>query len=219
LIEALQVPPNVTWDDLNSAESDPNVWGVQLPLVYEHTVQYSPEPGQYYIIFDVIGLALDSINDPRYPGLAGPPMTMDKEEQKLVELIIQYECVKGITELFIDYIVVCRREHRTPPWQTKLGQPAMVQTSYNPNEWDRYGKHGTWARTQSLIKGMLGDIWLKCLQNNTLLLPYALLLACGIIMLRLWHKRRLHTKSAVEDDEIVLLGSVDKDAPQAFAAT
>jgi hypothetical protein len=71
---------------------------------------------------------------------------------------------------------------------------------------------------QTLVMGEVGGFWSDHVQHNALLLTFALLLAGGIIMLRLWYQRRQHEKFVVEDDaEVALLNSEYEDAPPAYA--
>jgi hypothetical protein len=218
-ISALQIPSNVTWADLNLTESDLYTRGVQLPLEYEHTLMPTPEPGQYWVVFDVTGLALDEINDTRYPNLASRPTKMYSEEQKLVQMIVQERNIMGTVELFIDYIVVVDRADRMEPWETEDGQLAMDQTSYNPSEWDEYGKYGTWARVQSIVKGVPGDMWLDWLKQDPLIFSLIVPISCSLFLLLFWYQRWQHVNLAVEDDEVASMSSVDKDKLQRFANT
>jgi hypothetical protein len=82
-ISALQISPNITWDDLSSLDSGPGTWGVEMPLYYENTLLFTYDQFEFFVVIDVIGLALDKINDSRYPNLLGKPTRMDNEISSL----------------------------------------------------------------------------------------------------------------------------------------
>ena len=61
--------------------------------------------------------------------------------------------------LSIKDIQVVERQARQQPILMACGKVAMVQTSYNPLEWDYYGKFGTWDRTMHKVLGEVGDFF------------------------------------------------------------
>jgi hypothetical protein len=173
------------------------------PLQYEHTVLRTQEQGQQWIQFDVTGLPYDAINDPRYPSLPTEAMPVDKEDQKLVQLRLQRN--PETDELFIQDIQVVTRADRVQPYRMKCGRLAMAQTAYDPREWDKYGKYGTWERIQNRVMGEVGT-W-----------SLALSLALFVLAVRRWYQQR---KQEVEDDaEFALLDTEYgyDDAPPAYS--
>ena len=214
-INARQVPANITTDDMTLL--GPTRWGVQLPLQYEHTVLRTQEgEDSFWVQIDVTGLPLGETNDPRFPYLEAEPVRMDQKGQKLVQLLLRQQ--NQTNELLIEDIQVVAREDRVQPFRMKCGRLAMVQTAFDPTEWDEYGKLGTSSRLQNLLVGTVGDFWSDYMQYNLLVLPLALLLALGMVALRRCYQRRQQEKAVVEDDaEIALLSSQYDDAPPAYA--
>jgi hypothetical protein len=139
---------------------------------------------------------------------------MTNDEQKLVQVLLRNET----NELFIEDVQVVARRDRAQPYRMKCGRLAMVQTVFDPTEWDKYGKIGTESRLQNMIVDKISDVWSDDFQHNALVLPLALVLAFGIFMLRRWYVRRQQERSVAEDDaEIALLNGDYEDAPPAYA--
>jgi hypothetical protein len=213
-IHALQVPANITADDMEPLWLGPTMSVVQLPLQYEHTVLRTQENGKIWVQFDVTGLPLSESNDPRFPFLTGELVKMTNDEQKLVQVLLRNKT----NELFIEDVQVVARRDRAQPYRMKCGRLAMVQTVFDPTEWDEYGKIGTESRLQNMIVDKISDVWSDVFQHNALVLPLALVLAFGIFMLRRWYARRQQERSVAEDDaEIALLACDYEDAPPAYA--
>jgi hypothetical protein len=203
-INAPQIPINITSDSLKSDGYGLLPWDVMLPLRYEHTVLRTQEQGRLWIQFDVTGLPLDQIQDSRYPSLVGEPVILDKREQKLVQLLLQQH--SETDELFILDVQVVARADRVQPYRMKCGRLAMIQTMYDPREWDKYGKYGTWARVHNFVLGEVG-VW-----------PLVLSLAGLCVLLRRWCQQRQREVTAMEGDaEIALLVAEYEDAPPAYA--
>jgi hypothetical protein len=205
-INALQISPNITWDELRSLNSSPRTQGVEMPLYYENTLLFTHDQFEFFVVIDVIGLALDKMDDSRYPDLLGKPTRMEHENQQLVQMRIKY---KGVPcHLVLDYIEVVDREWRAIPILSISGKPLVEQRISNPSDRDKYGKFGTWDRVQSLITGKaIGHV-----QSNALVLAMAILLVLGIMVFRSWHqgKRRKHV---VEDDALL---STDSKSASGF---
>jgi hypothetical protein len=204
-INAPQLPTNITANNLKSNGYDILPWVMMLPLQYEHTVLRTQEQDQLWVQFDVTGLPLDQIQDPRYPSLVGEPVALDKKEQKLVQLLLQQQ--SQTDELFIKDVQVVTRADRVQPYRMKCGRLAMVQTTYDPREWDKYGKYGTWIRMYNFVLGEIG-MW-----------PLALSFAGLFVLLsRRLRQQGRHQVTALEDDtEIALLAAEHEDAPPAYA--
>lgn len=210
-----QLPANITMDKMSSVGYASTPWGVRVPLQYEHTVLRTQEHGQIWVQMDITGLALQMIEDPRFPGLVAEPVKLDNEEQKLVQILVQQH--KETNELLIADLQVVKRADRVQPYRMRCGRLAMVQTSYDPSEWDEYGKYGTWARTQKLVFDKTSDFWSENVEDNALVFPLAMLLAFSVVMLRRWYQSRQQGMVAKADDvEIALLSSFE-DAPPAYA--
>ncbi|KAH7082668.1 hypothetical protein BKA63DRAFT_404309 [Paraphoma chrysanthemicola] len=212
-INAYQVPTNISAEEMQLLWQGPTS-GVQLPLQYEHTVLRTQENGKLWVQFDVTGLPLSESNDPRFPFLNGDLVKLDMEEQKLVQVLLRNET----NDLSIEDIQVVARKDRAQPYRMKCGRLAMVQTAFDPTEWDEYGKFGTESRLQNMVASKIGEVWSDGFQRNSLLLPVGLLLAFGAFMLRRWYVRRQDERRDVEDDaEIALLNRDYEDAPPAYA--
>lgn len=215
-INAWQVPANVTTDDMKLPWLGPIVWGVQLPLQYEHTVLRTEEAGQLWIQFDVTGLPLSETNDPRFPYLGGEPVMLDGEDRKLVQLLLRQQ--NETSEMFIEDIQVVTRKDRAQPYRMKCGRLAMVRTTFDPTEWDEYGKIGTSSRVQNLVVGKVGDFWSDYVEPNMVVLALALWLAIGVIMFRRQYWQRQQEKRLLDGDaEFALPGLGYEDAPPAYA--
>jgi hypothetical protein len=202
-ITAQQLPVNIKSNVLGSDGYSLLPWPVISPLQYEHTVLRTEELDQHWVQFDVTGLPFDAMKDPRYPPLAAEAMMLDKKEQKLVQLRLQRQ--PETDELFIQEIQVVARADRVQPYRMKCGRLAMVQTSYDPREWDKFGKFGTWERMQNRVMGEIGT-W-----------SLALSLALFVLVIRRVYQQR---QQEVEDDaEFALLDAEYgyNDAPPAYA--
>lgn len=213
-INAFQVPSDITADDMEQLWLGPSEWGVQLPLQYEHTVLRTKENGKIWVQFDVTGLPLSESNDPRFPFLTGELVKMTDDKQKLVQVLLRNET----NQLFIEDVQLVARTDRAQPYRMKCGRLAMVQTVFDPTEWDAYGKIGTESRLQNMVVGKISDIWSDAFQHTALVLPLALVLAFCIFILRRWCVQRRLERSVAEDDaEIALLNCDTEDAPPAYA--
>jgi hypothetical protein len=188
-----------------------------MPLQYEHTILRTHEGGHTMIQFDVTGLALGNMYEPSLPsGLDIEPVQMNKDGQKLVQVVLRQE--QNSKELFIEDIQMVAREDRAQPFRMKCGKLSMVRTTYDPREWDVYGKLGTWSRTWSYGLEQASRFWFDKVQSSAVLLPLALLAVIGVAMLRRFRQRRQQENETVEDDaESALLGSGYDDEPPAYA--
>jgi hypothetical protein len=216
-LKGLQVPANVTWDDMTQLWQQPSMLGGHLPLQYEHTVLRTEDPGQLVFQFDVTGLPSQDTNDTHYRTLdAAPMMRLEGEHRKLVQLVMRED--KNTHKMLIDDIKVVARKDRALPYRMKCGSLAMEQTAFNPMEWDEYGKIGTSVRSLKLVLSKIGEFGFKYLQHSSLVLPVALLLVLGLVMFqcRIW-QRQQKMDSFDDDAEDALLGSEFKDAPPAYA--
>jgi hypothetical protein len=203
-INSQQLPINISSNNLKSNGYALLPRALILPLQYEHTVLRTRNQGQLWIQFDVTGLPLDAIDDPRYPSLFGEPVVLDKKEQKLVQLLLEQR-PEG-NELIIQDVQVVARANRVQPYRMKCDRLAMVQTTYDPREWDKYGKYGTWERMQNLVMGQI-SVW-----------PLALSLALFVLLIRRWYQQRQQEVNAMEyDAEYALLSVEGEDAPPAYA--
>ncbi|KAH5279160.1 hypothetical protein HBI71_024940 [Parastagonospora nodorum] len=208
-IQAFQVPADITQDNMDKLWREDSEYGVQMPLQYEHTVLRTQENGELTVQFDVTGLPLDAMSDPRfYPSFVGEPYKMDGEQQKLVQLRLHRSQDTG--ELLIEDVSIVARENRTQPYRMKCGRLAMTQTTYDPREWDAYGKFGTFERTW--------NVFVSQFVMNFAGLPAIILGTFCIFIARFCYQRRNQEAEPKEDDaEIALLGAESGDAPPAYA--
>jgi hypothetical protein len=204
-----QIAANVTTDMIG----DPGVdTSIPIQPQYEHTVLRTQEYGQLWIQLDITGLVLRDVDDPT---LGDRAVKLDKDGQKLVQLLLRQG--KETDELSIEDIQVVTRAERVQPYRMKCGRLAMVQTFYDPMEWDSYGQYGTWERVLNLVTGKVGDFWADNVQHSSFVLPLAVFLTFGVVMLRRWYQKRQQEKNLSTDDaETALLGSYYADAPPAY---
>ncbi|KAL5118795.1 hypothetical protein ACEQ8H_003298 [Pleosporales sp. CAS-2024a] len=209
-INARQIPSNITAKDMTELGWIPKPYGIYMPLQYEHRALRTEKHGGLTIQFDVTALPLDVMNEPRFPLLKAEPYQMDKEQQKLVQLRLHHNKDKG--ELFIHDVSVIRQSERAQPFRMDCGRLAMVKTTYDPREWDQYGKFGTWARTQRVVVDTILGHW----PEINVGLPLAVLALFCLRSARRWHQRRQQEWRTMGDDaEVALLASLD--APPAYA--
>ncbi|KAF1941130.1 hypothetical protein EJ02DRAFT_423350 [Clathrospora elynae] len=207
-VNALQWPTNVTKDtiiQLIKTDFKPTLPRHQeFPLQYEHTLLRTEEAGQLWFQFNVTGLPWGATNEPVKMG------------QKVVQVLLREQgSGNGIS---IEDIQVVEAKDRVQPYKMKCGKLAMVRTAFDPNEWDEYGKFGTWSRLWNLVMGSMGDFWFNNLQHNALMLPLALLLAVSIFLARLLYQQRHQenvSRDGDDDAETALLGR--EDAPPPYA--
>ena len=206
-MNALQVPANITEDNLLGLYPGTSfIKGVQMPLQYEHAVLPTPDAGQFWVQFDVFGLPLDKMNDPSIM-CAGSRQTvqLDHEEQKLVQILVEQDKETGAM-MILDVQTVLRKD-RAQPLQMKCGSLAIVQTKYDPHEWDDYGKLGSWSRYQTMIVETWDAIW----EDSALTILMAVILSlflCGVKACYLYIQRA--KASAQYDAEVALLVGSDQ---------
>ncbi|KAF1848842.1 uncharacterized protein K460DRAFT_81541 [Cucurbitaria berberidis CBS 394.84] len=210
-INALQVPAHLTTGlmaGLLEEELTPS-WPfvMKFPLQYEHTLLQTEMNGPTWIQFNVVGLPFGETTE---------SVKMDKEGQKMIQIRLGKK--DDSSELLIEDLQVVERKDRAQPFRMRCGKLAMDQTSYDPNEWDKHGKFGTWSRTWNVFMGKAGGSWGEKLLNNVLLLPLALSLAFILVVARRWYQQREQEKDFGEEElEIALLGSYYEDAPPTYA--
>ena len=213
-INAMQVPTDIEQDEVDlQAERgfEPAPGKMVFPLQYEYTI-FRAEVGKgLWLQFNVTGLP--------WAEQAAP----FKLGQKVVQVLlhesnngqeVEDQTGDGYALSIADVQVVEAKDRIQPP-RMKCGRLAMIQTTFDPNEWDDYGKFGTWARTWNLVVGKLGDFWTGHLEDNILLLPLTLLLAVSIVLARrIYQSRQQENADRDSDAETALLGS---DAPPPYA--
>jgi hypothetical protein len=204
-IQALQIPANMSAEEMDELHNVASPYGVQMPLQYEHTVLRTQEHGQLTVQFEVTGLPLDEMSDPRfYPDFVGEPYKMDSEKQKLVQLRLHHS--KDTGELLIEDVSVIPQAARDQPYRMKCGRLDMVKTTYDPREWDTYGKYWTWGRLYNMFTSETNFLW------GTFAVCCMVLIKC---LYQWWRCREGKTNE--EDAEIALLSSNREDAPPAYA--
>lgn len=219
-INAYQTVSNITQDTMDKLVSerllDPDfAWQTkyhEFPLQYEHVLLRTKTPGQWWMQLDILGLQY---------GEDGEPLRFPDENHKLVQVLVKqvrtkldYE-VEEHEELSIEDIQIVERSQRAQPTRMKCGKLAMVKTTFDPNEWDEYGKLGSWTRVWNMVFGKIGQFWEDYLQHNALLLPLYLVLAFVIFFARVYYKKRQQSKTM--DAEYALLEAADEDLPPAYA--
>jgi hypothetical protein len=211
--DAFQVPANITEDDLLGFQSGSTFTrGVQIPLQYEHAVLPTDEAGQFWVQFDVTGLPLDMVNDPAVvDGGSRQPVKLDKEEQKLVQILVRQS--NETQEMIIGLVETVLRKDRAQPLRMKCGALAIAQSKYDPQEWDEYGKLGSWSRYQNMV----ADIWDGTWDTSPLTLSMSLTLAFVILGIRAWYMYAKHAKASAQHDAEIALTADYEDAPPAYA--
>ncbi|XPS95481.1 hypothetical protein M3J09_004771 [Ascochyta lentis] len=215
-IDATQVTANLTQEIMDNIVRerllDPDFgWQTKyhkFPLQYEHALLRTETPGQWWMQFDVTGLQY---------GEDGEPVHFDGEGRKIVQVLIKHVKSTDVSseELSIEDIQVVEISQRVQPIRMKCGKLAMVKTSFDPNEWDEYGKLGSWPRVWNMVFGKIGQYWKDHFQHNALLMPLELLLAFVIFFARVWYVKRQQEKTM--DAEYALLESAHDDLPPAYS--
>ena len=213
-IKAYQVPDNLTEGALESIVHagmlEPDYTGETkfdpLPLQYEHTLLKTQSPGQWWVQFDITGFPYDK---------HGKPYKFD-EDRRLVQILIKEE--KRVNEpghsLSIENIQLVGHFQRAQPIKMKCGKLAMVKTSFNPDEWDEYGRLGSWSRVPYMMFGKVKTYWVDH-QSNIPVLLLALVFAVCFFIARAWAVRRLQEKTM--DAEYALLEPSHDDLPPAYS--
>ncbi|KAJ4355048.1 hypothetical protein N0V95_003266 [Ascochyta clinopodiicola] len=214
-VDAHQVAANLTQETMDNMLRDrlldPDfAWQTKyhkFPLQYEHVLLRTETSGRWWVQFDVTGLQY---------GEAGEPVHF-QADHKLVQILIKHvkRTEKSQGELLIDIIQVVETAQRVQPIRMKCGKLAMVKTSFDPNEWDEYGKLGSWSRVWSMVFGKIGQYWEDHIQHDALLMPLALLLAFVIFFARVWYQKRQQEKGL--DAEYALLESAHDDLPPSYS--
>jgi hypothetical protein len=148
-ITAFQTPANLsqnTMDKITETQMldrsfDLGTKFKRFELQYRHTVVGTKQAGKVWIQFDIVGVHMNGQNPGSY--------LLDKEGQKMVQVLLREQT--DIGQLFIEDIQVIHGQDRTKPFMMKCGNLAMVQTEYNPMEWDYYGQFGTLSRSWHLL--------------------------------------------------------------------
>jgi hypothetical protein len=216
-INAVQIPTNITIGAMEqqiergSVSNSPK--RMTFPLQYEHTAFRAHKGGFLWVLFNVTGLAIGETVEPVVMG--------DKVVQILLRQQNQRDEVDGHLEwrttFSIADIEVVDAKNRVQPHKMECG--AIVQTTFDPNNWDEYGQFGTWARTGNVVLATLGKFWVERLAGVFLMLPLALFLAICTVMARRIYQLRQQERLCREDAETALLGrdSDDDDAPPPYA--
>lgn len=210
-IRVSQVASNQTFESLDitdgalrdglSQDPQTSTTNQKLWLQYEHSLLRDKDPRKFWVQFDVTGWILEETID---------RVHMDKEGQKLVQMLLSKESNEN--ELRIEDIQVVERKDRIEPYRMKCGKLAIVQTVYDPSEWDRFGKLGTSSRLGNLVLGKLGDFWYEHLQANARIFLLALWLAITVFLVRRWHHARQQEKDLAEEDAEIALPSYQYSA-------
>ncbi|KAG9185645.1 hypothetical protein G6011_06976 [Alternaria panax] len=209
-INALQVPTGVKQDETDSedeATSEPNKHsGLMFPLQYQHTIFRAKDPEHVWLQFNVTGLPWGETPEPIKMGQKTIQILLRKEYDENFEFD---QNLGGKYILDIKDVQVVEAKDKAQPPRMKCGKLAMAQTTFDPSEWDEYGKIGTWSRTWDFLVGRLH------LGGNALLLPLLALLAASLVMARrVFLRRQQENFDTDSDSETALLG---RDAPPPYA--
>ncbi|KAH6870118.1 hypothetical protein BKA58DRAFT_171611 [Alternaria rosae] len=203
-INAKQAITEVEQDETESGSEDvanPNRHSrILFPLQYEHTIFRADKPELWWLQFNVTGLPWGETADPIKLG------------QKAVQILIRREydvnLIGGYILSIEDVQIVSTKDKAQPP-RMKCGKLAMVQTTFDPREWDEYGKLGTMSRAWNAFVGRIR------VGKDALLLPLLALLAVSLVIARrLFIQRQQEKAGTVSEAETALLG---RDAPPPYA--
>ncbi|KAH7130139.1 hypothetical protein B0J11DRAFT_457129 [Dendryphion nanum] len=147
-VQAFQVLGNTSADTMNNIVSSHMLdasWKVgtkyaRFELQYQHTLLGTENPNEKWLQFDVTGIVMRS------------PQNLVYHLDKISQMIVQFQFAQEThedqtTTVSITNFELPRRKSRRTPIKMKCGKFAMIQTNYNPLEWDYYGRIGTWPRT------------------------------------------------------------------------
>ncbi|KAF2267172.1 hypothetical protein CC78DRAFT_577373 [Lojkania enalia] len=181
----------------------------RFELQYEHTLLATESPVEEYLQFDVTAIHMRSTYN---PGSA----KLNNGEQKMVQLLLGRQFVEDQVNTVIKDIQLVTRQDREQPIKMPCGKTAMIQTEYNPLEWDYYGKFGTWSRAMHRLLWTLGSF----LQHNA---PFIIIFSiiCKVIIVRRHINRRKAQAAELlgeEDTEAAVpLASEYGDAPPRYS--
>lgn len=211
-VNAYQVADNLTQEALDSivqagmldldfrGDTD---YSTTPALQFEHTLLKTQTPGEWYVQFDITGMQY---------GVYPEPLHFDLD-RRLVQILVKEQKTvnKEGYSLSIEDIQIIERSERVQPIKMKCGKLAMVKTSFDPSEWDKYGRLGSWSRFWNMISVKVSEYWFENVQHNALMLPLALMFAFVVFFARVWHQRRQQEKSM--DAEYAMLECDDDSLP------
>lgn len=180
----------------------------QFELQYEHSQLATEQPGDAWLQFDVLGIHERGSHNPG-------SYYLTQDGQRMVQVLLSRQIKDDKEVLVIKNVEVIERKDRAQPIKMRCGKYAMIQTQYNPLEWDYYGKFGTLSRTWHRVT------WgtLEFIERNGFVLIIAAILFGAVRLIR-WRIRRSQEQALaqVKDDaEAALLGPEDEDAPPDYA--
>ena len=174
----------------------------RFDLQYEHSVVGTKAFGKTWIQFDVLGAHLTGCRKPR-------SYMLDKEGQKMVQVLVAQH--PDHEQLFIEDIQVVERKDRLQPYRMDCGRLAILQTQYNPLEWDYYGQFGTMTRSWHLLLWKTGHFVSR---NGLVLIIVAVVFGAVTLVRR--RVDRLQQRSVVDDAEVALLAPEPDDVPPQY---
>ncbi|KAF2175117.1 hypothetical protein K469DRAFT_611775 [Zopfia rhizophila CBS 207.26] len=151
-ITTYQTPANLTGEIMGKIESMKMLdesWAVGtkyglFELQYEHTQLATEVPYQDWVQFDITTIHMRQTHNPG-------SYDLDKDGQKIVQLLVSREIVDSKPTLMIKDIQLLERKDRAQPVTMPCGKKAMIKTEFNPLQWDYYGKFGTTIRKVHVI--------------------------------------------------------------------
>jgi len=203
-INAKQVTNEVEQEETDADSEDasnPNKHSrIMFPLQYEHTIFRADEPELWWLQFNVTGLPWGETAEPIKLGQKSVQILVRKEHDENME---------GGHILSIEEVLVVSAKGKMPPPRMKCGKLAMMQTTFDPREWDEYGRFGTLSRAWNAFVGRIQ------VGKDALLLPLFALLAASLVMARRLFLQRQQEKPGTDSEaETALLG---RDAPPPYA--
>ncbi|KAF2475456.1 uncharacterized protein BDR25DRAFT_213162 [Lindgomyces ingoldianus] len=181
-IYAFQTPANLStgiMDEIESIEMLDSSWTLgtkygRFSLQYEHTQLATEHPGEEWIQFDITAIHI------RHTQYNPSSAKLDKKGQRIVQLLIAKGFVGDKPMLMIKDIQTIERNDRKQPLKMSCGKYAMIQTGFNPLEWDYYGKFGTMTRKVHLVLWKTAAFF----EENALVLITLSLIFGGVTIIR-----------------------------------
>jgi hypothetical protein len=222
-VNAYQVADNLTQEALDSIiqagmldadfKGDTD-YSITPALQYEHTLLKTMTPGEWYVQFDITGMQYGLYTEPL--GAHPEPLHFDLDRRLVQILVKEQRTGREGGLLSIEDIQIIERSERAQPIKMKCGKLAMVKTSFDPDEWDKYGKLGSWSWFWNMVYANIHQYYSDNIQHNALVLPLALMAAFIIFFARVWYLRRQQDRTM--DAEYALLDCDHDELPPAYTS-
>ncbi|CAI6334184.1 unnamed protein product [Periconia digitata] len=123
-------------------------WFNYVDLAYTHRILATPNAGQFILQLDVTGVVYREHNTSSLKLYNFPT---EADERKVIEILVSQHLEDRHIKPHISSIALLPPSHVKPPLKMKCGRPAARITSFNPLEWDSFGKLGSAARTWNVF--------------------------------------------------------------------